>query len=668
LIQLIVSFTSFLSGCGPVESKPPETHRDLAAKEPAVARAPGRQNPVFRSDVSPLFEKYCAQCHDGAAAEGKVDLSAISGDLTSPANHELLTRVANILQSGTMPPSGEPRPTRDELETINAWLDMVLVPDGRQERHSRVRRLNRAEYDNSIRDLFGLDLRPARAFPDDDVGYGFNNIGDVLAIPPLLMEMYLRAAEEVVDQAFRSHDVRARLLTPAPDTVPRIFRQYQPPTQSQRLDKSLRPHITAPDQELARQQEIYNLLLAFCDRAFRRPATHDEITRLLALALAAESDGESAEGALRHALQAVLVSPQFLFLELEKGSEPGPGVLDLSDFALASRLSYFLWSSIPDEELFRAAAQGSLHKQSTYHVQVRRMLRDHKARALAENFACQWLQIDKLDRCTPDPSRYSEFDPALRSAMREETAHFFDAIRDQDRSLLDFLDANYTYVNDRLARHYQMEGVRGDWFRRVVLSDAKRGGVVTQASVLVSTSNPDRTSPVKRGKWILENILGAPPAPPPSGVEALKPSPVEGHPDTLRERMEAHRALPSCAGCHRRMDPLGFALENFDAIGAWRDDEHGKPIDAAGTLPDGSSFAGPAQLKAALVARRDAFARCLAEKMLTYALGRGLDRRDRRAVDQIVENLARADYRFSALVFAIVESEPFRQSNNRRDH
>jgi hypothetical protein len=287
------------------------------------------------------------------------------------------------------------------------------------------------------------------------------------------------------------------------------------------------------------------------------------------------------------------------------------------------------------------------------------MLRDRNARALAESFAPQWLQTRKLKEFTPDPTLFPDFDESLRAAMLVETELFFESIRDKDRDVREFLDADYTFVNERLAQHYGITGVRGGWFRRVSLAGTHRGGVLTQASVLAATSNPNRTSPVKRGKWILENILGSPPSPPPAGVEALKEGKEHGDSGTLRQQMERHRTNPACAACHRRMDPLGFGLENFNAIGGWRSSEGGKPVDASGELPGARDFHGPAGLKAALLSRRDAFARCLAEKMLTYALGRGLDRGDRRAVDQIVARLAHNEYRFSALILAVVESEPF---------
>jgi hypothetical protein len=315
---------------------------------------------------------------------------------------------------------------------------------------------------------------------------------------------------------------------------------------------------------------------------------------------------------------------------------------------------------MPDSELFELASAGALRQPENLRAQVLRMLRDRKSRALAENFAPQWLQTRKLGEFTPDPILFPGFDESLKWAMLEETRLFFAAIQDEDRDVREFLDADFTFVNERLARHYGIPGIAGEQFRRVSPAGTARGGVLTQASVLASTSNPTRTSPVKRGKWILENILGAPPAPPPSGVEALNEGQSVTVGGTLRHRLERHRSEPSCASCHRRMDPLGFGLENFDAVGAWRARDGGQPIDPSGKLPGGQAFQGPIELRAVLRSRRHAFARCLTEKMLTYALGRGLERGDRCDVQCIVSRLARDGYRFSALVLAIVESEPFR--------
>jgi hypothetical protein len=626
----------------------------------SLAIPPVRKVPVYSTDVAPLLDEYCLHCHDRAAAKGGVVLDVFGDGVRDQEHRLVLLRVADNLRSESMPPEGEPQPGAGELETINSWLDAAIATDRRGAGGVTVRRLNRAEYNNTVRDLIGLDLHPADDFPSDDIGYGFDNIAEVLSTPPILVEMYLSAADRVIGDAFRVPEIRARILNPPVDAVPVAFRKFRAPVRTPRVDKVFRTTPAAPDPELTRQQHIYDVLRNFADRAFRRPATHDELSRLLGIVLSGEKDGESPEASIEVGLRTVLAAPQFLF-RTALTDDPGLSGLSLptNDFDLASRLSYFLWSSMPDKELFWLSAQGVLRQADHLRFQVARMLRDPRSRALAEDFAVQWLQTRKLQEFNPDPTVFPDFDEALRSAMFEETRLFFATIQDEDRDIQEFLDADFTFVNERLARHYGMRGIVGEQFRRVSLTGTARGGVLTQASVLAVTSNPTRTSPVKRGKWILENILGAPPSPPPSGVEALK----EGHgvvaTGTLRQRMERHRADASCASCHRRMDPLGFGLENFDAVGAWRDHDGGQSIDASGKLPGGRAFRGPAELKAVLLSRRHAFARCLAEKMLTYALGRGLERADRRAVDQIVARLADEGYKFSALVLAVAESEPF---------
>jgi hypothetical protein len=354
----------------------------------------------------------------------------------------------------------------------------------------------------------------------------------------------------------------------------------------------------------------------------------------------------------------VLVSPNFLF-RIEKDEQPNnpKHVHNINEHELATRLSYFLWSSMPDDELFRLASEGKLRQELA--AQVKRMLQSPKARALTENFAGQWLQIRNLSTTSPDPKLFPSFDRGgLRRAMQRETELFFEAIVKEDRSIFDLLHADFTFLNERLAQHYGVPGISGRDFQRVKLSDDRRGGILTMASVLTITSNPTRTSPVKRGKWILENILGTPPPPPAPDAGELEAQPLKG---TLRQRMEQHRANPNCAVCHQRMDPLGFAFENFDAIGAWRDNDAGQPIDPSGVLPDGKKFNGPAELKKVLQQKQDLFRRCLAEKMLTYALGRGLEYYDKCAVERICEQLARNHDKTSSLILAIAHSDPFQK-------
>ncbi len=655
---LILAFACGCDRAGPVPA-PTHSARD---SDPIAAdqETPPLPAPSYPRDIAPLLEHYCLKCHDSPGAEGGLALDVLGDEVAGKPNRPLLLRVADVLRSETMPPEAEPRPDPEERRTLDAWLDATIDVDDPPRGRVAFRRLNRNEYNNTIRDLIGLDLHPADEFPADDIGYGFDNIGDVLATSPILVEMHLDAAESAIAAAFRTPEIRERIMNPPANTVPLAFRRYKPPVRSPRGDKTLRVSNAVEDPELKRQQRIYDILRGFADRAYRRPATHDELMRLFELVLSAEKDGEEAEAAIRRGLQAVLSSPHFLFrAEQGYGHDGSLAPLPENDFPLAARLSYFLWSSMPDDELYRLAIQGTLRRRVNLEAQVARMLHDPRGRALSDNFGAQWLQTRKLLAFVPDPALFPEFDESLRSAMLEETRLFCASICDEDRSVLEFLDADYTFVNERLARHYGIPGVVGDAFRRVSLAATSRGGILTQATILASTSNPTRTSPVKRGKWILENILGTPPPPPPSGVEALKENSNAGSSGTLRERMERHRTDPACASCHRRMDPLGFSLENFDAIGGWRTHDGKLPIDPSGSLPGGHSLQGPAELRAALRARRDAFARCLAEKMLTYALGRGLGRADRRSVDRIVDRLSGDGYRFSALILAIVESPAF---------
>jgi hypothetical protein len=586
-------------------------------------RTDTRPVPTYARDIAPLIGKYCVRCHGAAKAKGKVRLDRDRDDDAVRRSQALWEKVGDNLRSGDMPPTGAAKPTAGEMELLERWLDAVVFKldctGPRDPGRVTIRRLNRAEYNNTIRDLIGIDFKPAKDFPTDDVGYGFDNIGDVLSLPPLLMEKYLAAAEKIITEAWKRPDVRSRL-------VPRA------PRQRGALNQGLRD---------------------FATRAYRRPATDDEVRRLARFIAIARNQGDAPDVGVKLALQAALVSPNFLFrVERDPPGKDGP----ISQWELASRLSYFLWSSMPDNELFRLAREGKLHEPEVLEAQVKRMLADHKARALAENFAAQWLNLRNLDSFNPDPKRFPTFTPALRQAMVRETETFFLHVVRQDYSVLDFLDADYTFVNEQLARHYGLKDVRGPAFRKVSLAGTPRGGVLTHASVLAVTSNPTRTSPVKRGKWILENILGTPPPPPAPDAGELKEDEVKG---TLRQQMEQHRKNPACANCHARMDPLGFGFENFDAIGAWRDRDGQHAVDASGLLPDGSKFTGPAELRKILIGKKDQFVRCLAEKLLTYALGRGTERTDRCFIEEIAKNTAKKDYRFTALVVEVVKCDAF---------
>ena len=735
------------------------------------------------------------------------------------------------IRSGEMPPEDDPRPHPDTLAAVTRWIDLELdrvdrtaVPDpGRV----TIRRLNRTEYNNTIRDLLGVDLSPADDFPQDDSGYGFDNIGDVLSVSPVLMERYLLASERVARTAVFGPEPRKPTLerknagprkivesTEVPETYDqtglslpnaahvthrfpvdgeyliRVYgggirpaasepvtftlwidgreiasqvldpdgqrvvcrrpagtwrqgtgfpdhrqrrralgRRFDTPTLRGAAGQLQRPQpLQAPAVCLARVQAAAQgsdarayrrsaqaLRRESCPRAThrRRPrglhgdrrALHtgqravarkpredlrvrssarrprrrlrhahrrrrwpsarfgvrcrrSDVARYTALFRQARQRGESFDDGIAVALQALLVSPDFLFRLEQDHAAPAATPGAVSQHELATRLSYFLWASMPDQALRTQADSRSLRKPDVLAAEVRRMLQDPRAAALVREFGGQWLQFRALENVKPDVEKFPDFDQYLRMSMREETERFFDRIVREDRSILEFLDAKYTFLNERLARHYGVPGVTGPAFRLVQLTDPNRGGVITQGSVLTVSSYSTRTSPVLRGKWVLDNLLNAPPPDPPPNVPIIDEAAI-GASATQREQLEAHRANPTCAACHRRMDPLGFGLENFDAVGKWRTRDGSFPVDASGALPDGRSFSGPAELTQILASEREAFAKALTSKMLTYALGRGLEPYDRRTVRMIARKLPDHDYRFSGLVLEIVNSLPF---------
>jgi hypothetical protein len=710
----------------------------------------------YEKTVQPFLAERCSLCHNAK-------LKTAGLNIEQPADGAW-ERILEKLRTGQMPPKGLPRPPAADVKQVTAWIEARLAAADRNRKPDpgrvTARRLNRFEYNSTIHDLLAVDFRPADNFPADDSGYGFDNIGDVLSLSPVLMEKYLAAAESIArlaiptgpaphptleklkprpgedggrelrvskrfpadaDYEFRV-SITGRRPPKAPQMVkvalsidgellriferevdreqPRMFEARIPVKAGDRTIKAVLlsaepdeedpklPHdrkpfvewieVRGPFQAGATLPDSYRrifvcghppgahrlecareIVSTLARRAWRRPVSDLEVRNLLRFVQMSEKDGGSFEQGIQLALEAVLVSPHFLF-RIEHDSDPDnpAAVHRVSDFELASRLSYFLWSSMPDDELFHSAEDGSLRNPDVLAAQVRRMMRDPKSRRLVENFAGQWLELRNLDSARPDPDKFPEFDDELRDDMRRETSLFFQYVMREDRSILDFIGGPYTFLNDRLARFYGIRGVDGSQFRRVALNGAERSGVLTQASVLTVSSYSNRTSPVLRGKWLLENILGAPPPPPPPDAGMLDEDQVNIH-GTVREQFEAHRSKPACFSCHSRMDPLGFGLENYDAVGHWRTHEGKFPVDASGTLPDGRSFNGSRELKAILMTDRDEFARCLTEKMLTYALGRGLEPYDRPAVAEICRRLSDSDYRFSSLVLGIVNSLPF---------
>ncbi len=584
---------------------------------------------VFVRDVQPLLKQHCLECHRGAKAKGGVNLAAFTNTASLYANPKLWETSVRQIEDRQMPPKDEDQPAeaaRIKLaETLAHLLDnpapeFVVRDPGAKVIH----RLNRTEYNHTVRDLLGVDTRPADRFPaDGGGGGGFDNNADTLFVPPILMEKYLLAAEEVLAAAEPARLFRAR---------PVWFR---------------RERSVAADN-----------LGWFARRAFRRPVEADEVERLLKLYDRARAKGHSFELALKSAYKAVLVSPSFLFRgESEQAGEPA---WRINPHELATRLSYFLWSSMPDEELFRAADSGKLADAAELEHQVRRMLRDPKARALAENFTGQWLGTKRLHTTvSPDRGRFPQYTDALRDAMAAEPIEFFGSLLAEDASLLRLLDADYTFANADLGKFYGLTNVTATNLVRVPLTDRNRGGIIGMAAVLTQTSYPLRTSPVLRGRWILEEVLGTPPPPPPPLVATLPADDKVKEGLTFRQRLEKHRENKNCAACHDRLDPMGFALENFDAIGRWRTEVDQQPVDARGVLTNGEEVNGPVELKAALLRRKQLFLRHLTEKMLAYALGRGLEHYDILSVKEIAERVAKSDYRATALVVEVARSYPF---------
>ncbi len=784
--------------------------------------------PLLADSASTLVfvQKKCVACHNANVTSGGVNLAGHQDSSTFTEHREIWQRATAKMKSGEMPPPGVSKPAPEDVKAVTSWLesefarqDAAIKPDTGA---VAARRLNRTEYNNSIRDLLGIDLHASDNFPQDQAAFGFDNISDALNLSSVLLEKYADAAElsvrtalfgparqkpavthypmairlnvlrgksstldltnydltglssrhaghavhrfpvdgiysfrlvlnghrpnqsmpaqiglwvdsKLVQQAeMDATDLEGQLLDfrvkvaagehlisasylkefhglppsyngPEPSTRPpgalinprgklspadietlrKLGTKIKTDAIETRIDHRFEAidiggpfeQNPAPSPESIRRVFVCNqqtaacakrIVAEFAHRAFRRPLQANEADRYFGLYALAHKQGDSFNDAVATALEGVLVSPYYLF-RIERdvapvGSMKAAAAIPVSDYELASRLSYFLWSSIPDSELLRLAGQHRLHVPAVQEAQVRRMLQDEKARALVDNFAGQWLQFRNIYVVRPDAGKFPDFDESLRYSMRRETELFLENVIRKDGHVLELLSADYSFLNERLARFYGVPGVSGPEFRRVDMSGSQRGGgVLAHGSILTISSYSTRTSPVVRGKWILENFLNAPPPPPPPSVPALDDSKV-GESASLRTQMEAHRAQPQCASCHAKMDPLGFGLENLNAIGQWREKDGQIPVDASGKLPDGRTFQGPKELKTLMLGDREAFFGALSEKMLIYALGRGMERYDRQALRQIQASLLKDD-RFSTLVLGIVNSLPFQMKH-----
>lgn len=614
--------------------------------------APGQSD--FAKDIRPLLDKYCANCHGAKTKKGGLTFEDVKTATDAAKTPELWSEVAQRVRAREMPPEGSKQFSNDERRAFAAWAEGVVkaaktVPDcntlasDRTQNfyrgHVMSRRLTRAEYDNTVRDLVGLDLKPSRSFPSDGAGgEGFDTTGDSLFTSAIHVERYLAAADSILDAVLVPESEAAKPFGPLTVSAARTrLLGVHPPTRA----------------------GAATIVKAFATRAYRRPVADDEVERLLTVFDKAAGRGDPFERAIRLPLKAVLINPNFLFLV-----EPEPekeGVAALGGFPLASRLSYFLWASMPDDELFRLAGEGRLKDDAVLKEQVRRMLRDPKVRGLAESFTLQWLNLRALGGAArPDPAKFPEFTDQLADDMRQEVVLFFAHVVRENRGLLELIDADYTFANDRLAKLYGLQGVVGAELRKVPLPDKTRGGVLAMGATLTASSYPLRTSPVLRGKWVLEDILGTRVPPPPPNVPELDKDDAKPGEQTLRKRLELHRKQPDCAGCHARMDPLGFGLENFDPIGRWRDNIGGEKVDSAGELPGGETFRGPAELKQLILKRKPEFVRHFSRKLLGYALGRQLYPLDTCVIDEAMKALDESDYSSAVLFERIVLSYPFR--------
>ncbi len=729
----------------------------------------------FAKTVSPVLNQTCGQCHNARMATAGLNITEFDSVDSIASNRAGWNKILARVEAGEMPPPGVTTSSPEQLDAMAAFVrgaietaDASAAPDpGRITAH----RLNRNEYSNTVRDLLGVNFRADRYFPTDDSGDGFDNIGEVLTVSPVLMDRYLNAAERIakwtlstdvppapIEFLYHRRDGTARFVdrslieadhtvefgglykiriglagergkdaAPATlgfwmdgellhsmqvETKPSGLVYFNPYSEEE-LELYLPPgdHVfrtgfindefvyTLSDKDLHNRDKnkfaesitltgpfpsaeqnpgrarvlicdpasgracVQRIVSTLAQRAYRRPVTDGEVAALMRFVDLSAADGESAEDGIQLVIQAILVSPQFLF-HIERDPDPTDpeDVHHVSQFELASRLSYFLWSSMPDEELYGLAEAGRLYEAGVLDAQVDRMLADPRSAALADNFAGQWLETRNLDVVKPDPDKFPEWSGALREAMKTETRMFFEYVLRENRPVSEFLDADYTFLNDTLAKHYGIEGVNGGEFRRVELVDgnglAQRGGVLSQAGVLTVSSYATRTSPVIRGKYVLNNIFGTPPPPPPPDVPALDEAAI-GATMSMREQLELHRQNAVCASCHGRMDPLGFGLENYDAVGKWREMDGNFPVDASGKLPNGNTFSTPSQMRELLISQLPEFSRNLTRKMMTYALGRGMEAADDRTVDELRQALEDDGYHFQTLIHKIVNSLPF---------
>jgi hypothetical protein len=582
----------------------------------------------FREHVEPFVKLYCVECH-GDRPKAGLNLRVAVRKPADPAfARKWMDAIANV-NAHDMPPDDADQPSDDERARFVDAIAKIKYLSARDPGPFVIRRLTKVEYGNTLHDLLGVDAAAAAELPDEVAGEGYMN-----SLSPLQSEQYLEIANEVIQKM------------------------------SPQVQKGLFGEPSAKDTDL--RAEAARIARMLARRAFRRPPSDAEVETLADVFDLGRQNKLDRTASLRLMLKAVLVSPQFLFITPSKEAETGQKIVPLDDYQLASRLSYLLWATMPDAELSELADAGKLHEPAVLKAQVKRLLTDRRARALFDGFGAQWLGLGELKDKTFDTAKFPQMTPAMRTAMYDEARLFFESIVRENRSVVSFVDSDYTFLNGPLAALYGMEkAVAGPEMRKVKLTNANRGGILGMPGILATTSFPNRTSPVKRGVWVLEQVLGevVPPAPP--NVPTLEKQDQKKVANlTLRQRTELHRTNAVCNNCHKILDPIGFGLENFDAIGRWRDqDDSGGKIDATGELPGGKHFSSPKELKAIIAARKDDLARNLTEKLLAYALCRKLEGYDEIVVDRLMGTIAKDGYRMQTLITEIVTSYPF---TNRR--
>ena len=617
----------------------------------------------YERDIRPLLAKKCFECHDTSNPKGGVNLDNYKEEGRVIKDGQLWLRVIDQIKTRQMPPKSEPQLSDNEYHHLLDGINSILQSSLQQKSPGRVviRRLGHSEYQYTILDLLGIEFDAKNYFPSDGSGGGgFDNQGRALFFTPLKLERYYDAASEIIDSVRTNEELWTRVVpVDYHQNWWQRFRNWLKSVFLDEYDEVNPPHLAA-------QRVIY----PFATKAYRRFLKDDEKAKLLSLfnSVYEKNDslvsGERFEEGVAQTFKAILVSPNFLYRVEEEPERAGS--YPVSNFELATRLSYFLWSSMPDQELFNLAYLGRLQDTLVLEAQARRMLSDPKAKRFAENFSTQWLGVTKLldDQPLLDPIKYPGFDMEIRKALYGETIEYFYHVLTESKNLLELVNSNYTFLTKELADYYGVPGVTGKEFRKVTLSDSSRGGVLGMGSVLATTSMATRTSPVLRGKWVMEQILGISPPPPPPVVAELTEDEGVHNELGLRKILELHRSKPDCQSCHEKMDPLGLGLENFDAGGRWRTSYGHVPIDASGVTADGHAFEGPAQLKKILTAERERIARNLSSKMLSYALGRSLLFTDEPALRTLDNCLLQNNFNPELFIIELVKSYPFRMKLN----